>query len=151
MLKEFIFEKTSHTIDDGINDEYILDIFFHLQAAILRKRRDSPIRIALNGNSLSEIDYVYEVLLSHLDSRTKIFHLEDNKNNVFTNCKIYDVIITTTEIDVINIPVFKISSVPTHGEIQEIDEFIENQYFTANDLGRELICTFSNSVSIIGN
>lgn len=148
MLNEFVFEKSSFTFEEGIKEEHILDIFFHLQAAILRKKRESPIRIALNGDSLSEIDYVYEVLSCHFDYRAKIFRLDDNKRGSTT---IFDVIITTTEINVQNIPVLKISSIPTHGEIQEIDDFIENRYFNTNNLGRELICTFSNSVSIVGN
>lgn len=149
-VEKILAETYLDMLGRGDGKEYTVNIFLHLQAAILRKRNMSSMKVALIGYTSAETDYIYEVLNFYFRNRVSINLLSDSMLEQIHQYD-FDLLVATKHVDVDYLehtPIIKISSIPTNSEILEIEKRVECHYSAVLGLDQEMMYAFSNPMNL---
>ncbi|PFJ14734.1 hypothetical protein COD67_12850 [Bacillus cereus] len=113
----------------------ILELFSIIQAAILRKKNQQTIQVALMCSTYIERDYIREVLKYHYGQQLIILALDATSIDLIYKNEEFDLLIMTninnqSVMQIEHIPTIKVSSFPSPSELMKINQFIE-QHFLA--------------------
>ncbi|MBT2687720.1 helix-turn-helix domain-containing protein [Bacillus sp. ISL-47] len=124
----------------------VLEIFTLLQAAILRKKNQHTIQVALVCRTYYEKDYIREILKYQHGNHLAISTLDASSMDLISKYEEFDLIISTDYHDSTNligyIPTIKVSTFPTPSELMEINEFIQDHFFEQIGLDKEMVYPF---------
>lgn len=123
----------------------ILDIFILIQAAILRKKNQLCLKVALICRSIIEKEYILEILKFHFGNKLTISDIEAFSTDLRYKYDDFDLIISTDNrsIHIDHVPTIMISSVPSLSELNKIRKFLDKHFFEQYDLNVQMVYPFA--------
>lgn len=109
----------------------IFEIFLLVQAALLRKKAQTVITAALICRTFIEAEYIKQVLHYHFGSNLSLTVMDYIDNELLKKNNEYDLVVAVIDTDELNfehLPIIKISTFPSKGELNVIEDFI-NSFF----------------------
>ncbi|PFJ08828.1 hypothetical protein COD67_22595 [Bacillus cereus] len=125
----------------------VLELFSIIQAAILRKRNQLTIQVALICSTYIERDYIREILKYHYGQQLIILALDVTSIDLIYKNEEFDLLIMTninnqSVMKLKHIPTIKVSSFPAPSELMKINQFIEQHFFAQLGIDQNIVYPF---------